>query len=153
MPRVVIRPYTQRSDPPRLAVGDIIRCPAFEFGFCFFDNPTEVMVAWRNLSFPDYPATVGNGTLAHDPTRGLALFLVTSIELIESTGPDDSFPGNHRLARDVRCLRLTDDGSFTADAERIHFMLNEPMCVAQPDEDDLEVVGYAELPINWEEPT
>jgi hypothetical protein len=77
--------------------------------------------------------------------------LVLAVELTESVGPDDVCPGNHRLCRNVRCVRLSEGMEFSRESERIQFSLNEPMSVAQPDEGTIEVVGYAELPICWDE--
>jgi hypothetical protein len=62
------------------------------------------------------------------------------------------FAGNHRLAREVHCLRLTHNYFLTPNSERIRFSLDEPMSVARPSRDNVEVVGYAELPISWDEP-
>jgi hypothetical protein len=76
---------------------------------------------------------------------------VLAVELTEAVGPDDVCPGNHRLSRDVLCVRLSEAMEFSAESERIRFNLNEPMSVAQPDEGAIEVLGYAELPISWDE--
>jgi hypothetical protein len=34
-------------------------------------------------------------------------------------------------------------------AEEIYFALDEPMSVMSPDEESVEIVGYAALPIRW----
>jgi hypothetical protein len=109
------------------------------------------MVAWQVQSYPDYHARVGNGTLAHDTGRAEASFLVVSIGLVEASGPDDMYPGNHRFSREVRCVRLTTDMEFSPQSERIRFSLDEPMSVVRPSEESIEVLGCAELPISWDE--
>jgi hypothetical protein len=150
MPRLVLKRYHVRSSPARLAVGDVIRCQAFRAGLRWKHSSGEVRVAWRDRHYPEYHVRVGNGTGADDDSRGTAPFLVIAVELTEAVGPDDVCPGNHRLSRDVRCVRLSDGMEFSAESEHIRFSLNEPMSVAQPDEEAIEVLGYAELPISWD---
>ena len=148
--QIFVRKYDCVSEPPRIAVGDVIRCGAFRLGLR--EKSGEIIVAWAASSYAEYRARAGTGTLADDETRGSALFLVSSISLVEDSGPDDVFPGNHRLTRDVRCLRLTNESCLVAEPERIRFALDEPMSVIRPAEREINVVGYAELPISWGEP-
>jgi hypothetical protein len=150
MPRVVLQEYHGRSSPTRLAVGDVIRCPAFRAGLRWKDAPGEVHVAWTDRHYPEYHIRVGNGIAADDDSRGTAPFLVVAVELTEAVGPDDVYPGNHRLSRDVRCVRLSEGMEFSAESERIRFCLDEPMSMARPDEGTIELLGYAELPISWD---
>jgi hypothetical protein len=96
---------------------------------------------------------VGTGTEVHDTTRGEALFLVVSVELTEQSGPEDVCPGNHRLSREIHCVRLSPDMRFSPGPERIRFALDEPMSVARPKEGSIEVLGFTELPISWDEAT
>jgi hypothetical protein len=152
MLRIVMRMNQSRSSPGRLTVGDIIRCADFHWGLRWNnDSSGEVMVAWRDRSYPAYHVQAGSGTVAHDPTRGAALFLVLSIGLVEVSGPDDMFPGNHRLSREVRGIRLTSDRQFSRGSERIRFALDEPLSVVRPNEENIEVLGFTELPISWDE--
>jgi hypothetical protein len=150
MPRVVVQRYRMWSSRARLAVGDVIRCPDFRAGLRWKRAPGEVQVAWRDRHYPEYHVHVGNGTAADDHSRGTAPFLVLAVELTEAVGPDDVCPGNHRLSRDVLCVRLSEEMEFSGESERIRFNLDEPMSVAQPDEGAIEVLGYAELPIIWD---
>ena len=63
MPRVVMRRYSSRSSPSRLAAGDIIRCPDFRSGLRWSSDPSgEMVVAWQDPGYPAYHAKVGNGT-------------------------------------------------------------------------------------------
>jgi len=152
IPRVVLREYTRLADPFKLAVGDIIRCDQFRLGLrraC--DASGEIVVAWKDESYPAYHASVGNGTLAHDASRGLAPFLVTAITLVEGTGPDDICPWNHRLSREVDAVRLERDFAVPKTTERVRFNMDEPMSVVRPQPGTIEVLGFAELPISWDQ--
>ena len=95
----------------------------------------------------------GEGTIVDDPTRGEALFLITSIGLVDGLGPDYISPESHWLARKASALRLDADLTFTERSERIEFSMEDPMSVAWTNEAGMEIVGYADLPITWEEPT
>jgi hypothetical protein len=112
--------------------------------------PDEVIVGWQDQHYPEYHARAGNGTRLDDDSRGVDPFLVFAVELIESEGPDDVCPGNHRLAREVLCVRLTDGMEFSDESERVRFSLDDPMSVARPDEESIEVLGRAKLPISWD---
>jgi hypothetical protein len=95
----------------------------------------------------------GSRTAANDESRGSALFLVTCIALEETWGPGD-VGAPARLYRVICCSRLIEDRSMTflrKDAERIRFLLDDPMACCSPDPNDLEIVGYALLPIGWSE--
>lgn len=148
--QVTLVKYESLSRPPRFAVGDIIRCSAFEFGFQFAGNK-QIAVAWFNQHHPQYHAQNGRGVIKNDPSRGTAAFLVTLIELEMNDGPDDVFPGKQRLCRKVQCLRLEETYILPEDAEDIYFALDEPMSVIKPDEESVEILGYAALPIRWTE--
>lgn len=138
----------------RLAPGDIIRCSAFASGLRWKHDPQgPIQVAWRAGFEPDHYVRDGRGNLAYDPSRATAAFLVYAVTLDEASGPDDIAPGEHRLSREIVCVRIGDDFTFARDAERIRFSLNEPMSVASPDEATIEVKGYAVLPITWREGT
>lgn len=150
MPQVVLRQYAARPVPSRLAVGDVIRCPAFRVGLRCHQSPGEILVAWRDRHYPEHHVRAGNGSAADDDGRALAAFLIVRVELTEAEGPDDVCPGNHRLSRDVWCVRLDAGLGFSAASERIRFNLDEPMSVAGPDEAAVEVLGYAELPVSWD---
>lgn len=131
-----------------LAVGHVIRCPAFATGIKWKTAPDDpIMVAWQSASHVDYYLQSGQADCANDPARAQARFLVFSVSLVEAEGPDDVFPDSQRYARDVVCVRLDDDLSFSAKSERIRFSLNEPMSIAQPQESQIEIVGFVQLPI------
>lgn len=149
--KVQVQTYVTASDPRRLAVGDVIRCVDFQLGLRCAADPDLVVVGWQDGSYPDYRASTGRGQLAHDPSRATAPFLVSSVSFVEGEGPDDVLPGNHRLSLDVRWLRLTDDYCLVADPEKVRFSLHEPMSVAQPPVSRIKLLGYAELPISWDE--
>jgi hypothetical protein len=40
---------------------------------------------------------------------------------------------------------------FSRKSERIRFSLDEPMSIARPSENSIEILGFAELPISWDE--
>jgi len=42
---------------------------------------------------------------------------------------------------------------FTRESERVRFSLDEPMSVVRPSVDAIEVLGFADLPISWDEVT
>jgi len=152
VPQVVLSQYAVRPTPSRLAVGDVIRCQDFRVGLRWHQSPGEILVGWRDRHYRDYHAQAGNGVAADDDSRAAAAFLVIRVELTESEGPDDVCPGNHRLSRDVWCVRLDAGLGFSAASERIRFSLDEPMSVARPDEAAIEVLGWAELPVSWDVP-
>jgi hypothetical protein len=134
-----------------LAVGHVIRCSAFATGLKWKSLPeAPVSVAWINQSYIDYHTQVGKAESNCDPSRSNAKFLVFAISLLAAEGADDVFPDSYRFSREVTCIRLDDDLSFTSESERIRFALNEPMSVAQPKERNIEVLGFVHLPIFWE---
>jgi hypothetical protein len=143
--RLNVQPYACRPNPMRLSVGDVIRCSAFRLGIQFH-RQDAIMVGWRDETHPSYHASVGNGRLVHDETRGRAQFLVVSLRCIENSGPEDAVP-EARISINVQCLRLTNQLQLQRDAELIEFSQFEPMNVAQPALSEIELVGYAALPI------
>ncbi|MCL2310717.1 MAG: hypothetical protein FWC42_10735 [Proteobacteria bacterium] len=149
MPKVLLQEYHGRSSPTRLAVGDVIRCPAFSVGLVFKRDPGEVLVAWRSRSYTEHYVKSGKAVEADDDSRGTAPFLVITIKLIAGESPDDMHPREHWFSRDVQCVRLSEEMEFSAESERIRFSLNDPMSVIQPDEETVELLGYAEIPIRW----
>ena len=104
-----------------------------------------ILIGWEDASYPEHHASSGYGTLAHDETRQDAAFLVSSLGFAENQGPDDTIP-EFRLAQDIKCLRLT-ELVLTTDAEQICFSQYEPMSVAQPSDDEIELLGFATMPI------
>lgn len=148
--------YTPRwvdESAPRqlLAVGHVISCKDFATGLRWKATPKgPVTVAWSNHAYVDHHIASGKATPASDPSRAHAKFLVTSIALVEGDGPEDVFPDSNRYSRQVVCVRLSDDLSFTHDSERIDFSLNEPMSIAEPKENRVEILGAVALPIYWE---
>jgi hypothetical protein len=151
MPQVILMRYASRSPDARLAVGDVVRCADFQWGFRPLDPARPLIVAWLEAwrPRPEDPPERWGGTAAHDASRGQALFLITSITLRHDETPDDVEPGNHWLARSVHATRLADDLTFGDDSERIAFMMNDRMSVTKTTEDRMEVVGYADMPIMW----
>jgi hypothetical protein len=134
-----------------LAVGQIVRCPDFATGLKWKATPDDpVMVAWSHESYVDYHIKSGKADSANDLTRAQAKFLVFAVSLVKAEGADDVFPGSFRYSRNITCVRLANDLSFTSESERICFTLNEPMSVAQPKECHIEILGCAQLPIFWE---
>ena len=146
--QVVVCRYESQNKPRRIAVGDIVRCSAFEFGFRFTGSK-EIAVAWYSQDHPQFHSQSGRGDIVNDRSRGLAAFLVTRVELETNDGPDDVFPGERRLCRMVHCIRLEAGFAFAESAEEIYFALDEPMSVIRPDEESIEILGYAALPIRW----
>ena len=145
--RVAVSHYERLSSPLRIAVGDVIRCPAFSSAV-WLDSELLIVV---EQSWADYQLKVGRVRPANDASRARAPFLVESMILIEGEGPADVAPGNHRLSREVRCLRLTEDYGLSPKSERIRFNLDEPMSVTRPKAGSIEVIGFAQLPISWNE--
>lgn len=148
--QVTVCKYESQNRPRRIAVGDVIRCSAFEFGFRFTGD-NQIAVAWHSQDHPKYHAQSGRGDIMNDRSRGIAAFLVARIELETNEGPDDVFPDERRLCRLVHCIRLGEAFDFAESAEEIYFALDEPMSVIRPDEESLEILGYAALPIRWSE--
>ena len=146
--KVIVCKYESLNRPRRIAVGDVIRCSAFEFGFRFTGDK-QIAVAWHSQYHPEYHARSGRGEIVNDRSRGIAAFLVARIELETNDGPDE-FPDERRLCRKVHCIRL-DEFVFSEGGEEICFALDEPMSVIRPDEDAIEILGYATLPIKWSE--
>jgi hypothetical protein len=164
---VSIRKYQSVASPYRLAVGDVIRCPAFRLGVTY--RPDAVLkalpqlgaepitlVAWFSPDKMQYHinwanTTRGEGTytLANDDSRGSALFLVTAIVLSETCGPED-VGGPCQIYRTVFCSRLSEGNGLGDDSERISFVQDDPFSVCHARLPELEVVGYAGLPIGWE---
>ena len=148
--QVSVCKYESQNRPRRIAVGDVIRCSAFEFGFRFTGSK-QIAVAWHSQHHPQYHAQNGRGDIVNDRSRGIAAFLVARIELETNDGPDDVFPNERRLCRKVHCIRLGEAFVFAESAEQIYFALDEPMSVISPDEESVEILGYAALPIRWRE--
>jgi len=173
--QVMMRKYEGAMKPHRLAVGDIIRCPGFRLGhrepkgakdpltqaLPQLGSEGETYVAWRDEERMRSHIAWKNSTdwgkdsmiVANDESRGVALFLITAIVLDETWGPED-VGAPARLYRVIFCSRLTEDRSMTylqKHAERISFLLGDPMACCSPDPETIEVVGYAMLPIGWSE--
>ena len=146
--QVIVCKYESQNRPRRIAVGDIIRCNAFEFGFQFTGSK-QIAVAWHSQHHPEYHAQSGRGYIMNDRSRGIAAFLVARIELETNDGPDDVFPDEQRLCRKVYCIRLDETFIFAETAEEIYFVLDEPMSIIRPGEESVEILGYAALPIKW----
>ena len=147
---VIVRQFSATREPRRFSVGDIIRCEHFRWGLRFA-SADEITVGWTDVSYPEYHAKNGNGELAHDETRAMAPFLISSVKFVDGEGPADLYPGNHRLSLKIQCWRLTDDFALVPVPETITFDQHEPMSVAQPPESNIELLGCAELPISWDE--
>jgi hypothetical protein len=144
--------YESLSRPARLAVGDVIRCPAFRSGIVTNSSAASdkaVHVAWHSKAHFDSYLTNRLGTDATDESRGSAAFLVTSVTLEECCGPEDVGVGA-RLSRKVRAVRLTDRMRLKTDAEQIVFWLDDPLALASPNPDEIETLGCATLPVGWE---
>lgn len=134
-----------------LAVGQIIRCSVFATGLKWKAAPNDpIVVAWSDASYVDYHVKSGKADPASDPDRAEAKFLVFAVSLVAAEGADDVFPDSYRYSRNVICVRLAEDLSFTDESERISFSLNEPMSIAQPNERHIEILGFVQLPIFWE---
>jgi hypothetical protein len=150
--QIDVQEYERLAKPPRLAVGDVIRCPAFRSGMVIpgaSASQEAVHVAWTSRIHFDSYLLHNSGIDATDETRGSAPFLVTSVMLEECEGPSD-IGAPARLSRIVRAVRLTEGGRLQRDAERILFWLDEPMALARPDFEQIDVLGYARLPVGWE---
>lgn len=169
---VEVRTYEGVITPHRLAVGDVIRCKAFRLGhkpkpesqshligLPQLGSEGETHVAWREEGrLRHYVEWVNSSnwgrdsiTYAIDDSRASALFLVTRILLDETWGPED-VGAPAQLYRVIGCSRLTEDRSKTylnRNAERIHFIQDDPLASCSPKHGDLEIVGYALLPVGW----
>ncbi len=113
------------------------------------NGETKILVGWTDTSHPDHHSEKGYGQLAHDPSRIDSPFLVSSLTIAENEGPNDTLP-DLRLALDVKCLRLTDTFMLLPDAEEIWFSQYEPMSIAQPNADEIELIGFAKMPAGLE---
>ena len=81
----------------------------------------------------------------NDETRAKSPFLVVSLEFDEN-GPNDVI-SDWRLSIIVKCLRLTENYELLTNAEFVTFSKREPMSVAQPPDNEIELMGYARMPI------
>lgn len=152
---VEVNHYEGLRLPYRIAVGDLIRSKAF--ANCILWNSALHSLAGRLwvwsgpeghlLSIEQH----GQGFRNVESTRAESTYLVEEIKMTVGSGPDDIFPNQYRMSRVVSCLRLSDDGYLPREKESICFSLNEPMSLLNVDEGQLELVGYAKLPITWEE--
>ena len=146
--QIEVLQQSQRSRPLRLSVGDLIRSRRFELGFKA-NGETKIHVGWEDTSHPDHHADQGHGVLANDASRADATFMVYSLSIAENTGPDDALP-DLRLALNVNCVRLTDDFVLLPAAEEIYFSQYEPMSIAQPSPEEIQLVGVAKMPVGHE---
>ncbi|HNB22489.1 MAG TPA: hypothetical protein PKZ32_08735 [Candidatus Melainabacteria bacterium] len=153
--KVEVQPYEGARLPYRIAVGDVIRCSAF--ANCFlFNHPIRSLSGklwvWRSSeSHLRYREQCGEGVGDVEPARAKSTYLVEQIKMTVGDGPHDVFPNQYRMSRDVSCLRLTDDFTLPEKEERICFSLNEAMALCGIQESEIELVGWATLPIVWEE--
>lgn len=153
--KVEISQYEGVRLPYRIAVGDIIRCKSF--ANCFLFNSALHALEGRlwvwSGSEPhrEHRELYGHGSRSVDPPRAQAAYLVDQIKMTVGDGPHDIFPNQYRMSRVVSCLRLNEDYCLPRDKESICFSLNEPMSVLGVDEGQIELLGYAQLPLAWEE--
>jgi hypothetical protein len=169
---IKVQAYEGAISPHRLAVGDVIRCQSFRLGhkpkpelqthlqgLPQLGSEGETNVAWREEArLRHYVEWVnstnwGKGSLTYaiDDARGSALYLVTRILLDETWGPED-VGAPARLYRVIGFSRLSEDRSkfyLERNAERIHFVLDDPMSLCSPRPGELEIVGHALLPVGW----
>ena len=135
--------------PIRLAVGDVIRCSQFKLGMrSKVEGIEKLSVAWPDMSWLKSYEQHDSYEIDVDDNRGTYLYLVVSILMVEVSGPDDVAP-YPRLSRDVKCVRLDEKGWIYPDSENIQFNLDEGVSLARPDHEEIEIVGFAELPIVW----
>ena len=169
---VVIEKFPNTVKADRLAVGDVIRCPAFRLGHLtpknkdlFADAVTPIgaepitRVAWRNEAQMNHYVNWQNSTNwgrdsmipNNDETRGKALFIVTCIGLRETWGPED-VGAPALLYREIHASRLNESKSSVSilpSAERICFCQDDPMACCSPNPDHIELVGYGRIQTAW----
>lgn len=153
--KVEVLQYEGSRSPYRIAVGDVIRCSAFSNCF-LFKNPIRSLSGklwvWSGSeSHVRNREQNGEGFKNIDQSRAQASYIVEQVAMSVSDGPHDLYPNQYRMSRDVSCLRLTDEFGLPEIPERICFSLNEFMSLCWIDETEIEVLGYANLPIIWEE--
>jgi hypothetical protein len=152
---VEILPYEGVRLPYRIAVGDVIRCSAFENCFLFNNAirslPGKLWVWNGSETHLRYREQQGEGLGSIDPGRAQTNYLVEQVAMTVGDGPHDVFPNQYRMSRDVSCLRLTADDCLSQATERICFSVNEAMSMCGIEESEIELIGYAKLPIVWEQ--
>ena len=148
--------YQEAKDSSRVTIGDIIRCEAFAYGITYPEMYQEVRTGWKEN---EYKAHLREGLrrgIAVDScelSRGKALFLVLSMELVETTFPVDVEENTRYIGINVKCIRLTGNHKLCRDSERIFFTLYHPMSCLDASEKNIEIVGHLNLPVYWNEKT
>jgi hypothetical protein len=169
---VVIEEFPKNVKAHRLAVGDVIRCPAFRLGHLtpknkdlFAEAVTSVgaepitRVAWRSQAQMDHYVNWQNSTTwgkdsmipNNDESRGQALFLITCIGLRETWGPED-VGAPALLYREIHASRLRESNSsfyLEARAERICFCQDDPMACCSPNPEYIEMFGHGTIQTAW----
>lgn len=138
----------------KFTTGDIISCKDFCYGISMIDRNNEVLICnseKKYQSFLRQYIKAEKGLDAYDLSRGNALFLVLSMELVETTLPDDVEEDSHYLGLNVKCIRLKKDNSLVHDAERIFFTLYHPMSCLDLNKSYIDVIKHLDLPIYWNE--
>lgn len=153
--KVEVRQYEGVPLPYRIAVGDVIRCAAF--ANCFLLNApihslSGKLWVWNGSSSHSvYREREGQGLVNVEPARAEATYLVDQIKLTVGDGPHDIYPNQYRMSRVVSCVKLSEQYCLPKNSEQICFSLNEPMSMFGIEEGEIELLGYVELPIVWEE--
>ena len=149
--------YQELKKSSQITVGDIIRSEAFVYGIAYPKEKKEVSVGWIES---DYKVHLREGQRrgiavdAYELLRGKALFLVLSMQLVETIPPEDVSDNDRYIGINVKCIRLTPDGKLSRDSERIFFALYHPLsCIDMSLENraKIEIVGHLDLPIFWKE--
>ena len=152
--KIEVRQYEGLRLPYRIAVGDLIRCHAF--ANCFLLKSAihalsgKLWVCKESGAHIEYRERDGQGSFNMEAARGVATYLVDQIKMTVGDGPHDIFPNQYRMTRVVSCLRVNDDFCLPQNKEEICFSLNEPMSLFGVDEGEIELLGYAQLPLVWE---
>jgi len=154
--------YQELKKSPQITVGDIIRCEAFAYGIAYPKWRKEISVGWTER---DYKAHLREGLRreiavdSYELSRGEALFLVLSMEIVETIEPEDMVEDGRYIGINVKCIRLVSNNKLSRDSERIFFTLHHPMSCLDMSEKrcldtnrkNIEIVGRLDLPIHWEE--
>jgi len=148
--------YQELKKSSQITVGDIIRCEAFAYGIAYPKTSKEIFVGWIESNYKGHlqeGQRRGIAVDAYEPLRGKALFLVLSMELMQSILPEDIWTEEetHYIGINVKCIRLTPDEKLSRNSERIFFTLHHSMSCIDLSERNIEIVEHLDLPIYWHE--
>ncbi len=77
--------FQENRESQQITIGDIVRCKDFSYGISYKESQQGISVGWTESNYKAFLRAAlksGNGLDAYDLSRGDALFLVLSMELV-----------------------------------------------------------------------